>query len=82
MFPSFDVFQIDEDGRVVWKGFVESVLAAKATIRQLMLTTPSDYLILDQSSGGRLVVPRASNKLPEAPQNPSPEFRNPRSEGH
>lgn len=82
MFPSFDVFQIDEHGRVAWRGFVESVVAAKATIRRLMLASPSDYLILDQSSGDRLVVPRNSDKLPEAPQNPSPRFRNPASEGH
>jgi DNA topoisomerase VI subunit B len=82
MFPSFDVFQIDGHGRVVWKGFVESVVVAKATIRRLMLVSPSDYLILDQSSGERLVVPRNSGKLPEAPQNPSPGFQNPASEGH
>jgi hypothetical protein len=62
MLNSFDVFQIDEDGRVVWKGFVESLLAAKATIQKLMNASPSDYVVVDQSSGKRLVVPRPSSK--------------------
>jgi hypothetical protein len=66
MFPSFDVFQIDEHGRVVWKGFVESLLAARATIQNLMQASPSDYLILDQSSGQRIVVPKPPSKQPES----------------
>jgi hypothetical protein len=68
MFPSFDVFQIDERGRVIWKGFVESVLAARMTIQELMQVSPSDYLILNQSSGERLVVPRSAAEIPELPQ--------------
>jgi hypothetical protein len=64
MLPSFDVFQIDEQGRVVWQGFVESMLAARKTIQRLMLASPSDYLILDQSSGERLVVPRIAAEMP------------------
>jgi hypothetical protein len=64
MFPSFDVFQIDDSGRVVWKGFVESVLAARATIQRLMQSSPSDYLILNQSNGERLVVPRSIAEMP------------------
>jgi hypothetical protein len=66
MFPSFDVFQINEHGRVVWKGFVESVVAAKATIRGLMLASPSDYLILDECSGERLFVLRATDQVPKS----------------
>jgi hypothetical protein len=62
MSPSFDVLQIDDYGRVVWKGFAESLLAAKATIQKLMRASPSDYLILDQSSGQKLVVPRNADK--------------------
>ena len=68
MFPSFDVFQIDDHGRVVWRGFVESLLAARATIQQLMQADPGDYLILDQSSGQRLVVPRNAVETPGLPQ--------------
>jgi len=66
MFPSFDVFQIDEHGRVVWRGFVESLLAARATVQKLMRANPGDYLILDQSSGERLVVPRDSGQGSES----------------
>lgn len=59
MCPSFDVFQIDDHGRVVWKGFEENLLAAKATIQKLMQASPSDYLILNQVSGQKLVVPHS-----------------------
>jgi hypothetical protein len=68
MFPSFDVLQIDDHGRVVWKSFVESVLAARMTIQKLMQSSPIDYLILDQSSGERFVVPRSAAKIPGLPQ--------------
>jgi hypothetical protein len=61
MLHSFDVFQIDEHGRVIWRGFVESLPAARVTIQRLMQATPSDYLILDQNSGQRLVVPKAKS---------------------
>jgi len=60
MFPSFDVFQLDSKGQVLWKGFGESFTAAKATTRKLMAASPGDYLIVDQSTGQKIVVPRAT----------------------
>jgi hypothetical protein len=66
MLRSFDVFEIDEDGGVLWRGFVESLLAARATIQKLMQASPSDYLILDQSSGKKFVVPHDAARTPNA----------------
>ncbi|MFI5072960.1 MAG: hypothetical protein ACHP8A_18960 [Terriglobales bacterium] len=62
MSPSFDVFQIDDQDRVVWRGSAESLPAAKATIQKLMQASPSDYLILDESNGQRLIVMRDADK--------------------
>ncbi len=60
MFPTFDVFQLDSKGQVLWKGFGESFTAAKATTHKLMVATPGDYLIVDQSTGQKVVVTRAA----------------------
>lgn len=56
MFPSFDIFQLNERGQVMWRGFETSGTKANETIKKLMLTTPSDYLIFNQSSGEKVVV--------------------------
>ena len=64
MSRSFDVFEIDEHGEVLWRGFVESLLAARSEIQKLMQAAPSDYLILDQSSGEKIVVPHGAATPP------------------
>jgi hypothetical protein len=56
MFASFDVFKLDPSGRVLWEGFAENAAAAKAAIQKLMRTSPSDYLILDHTTGQRVVL--------------------------
>jgi hypothetical protein len=58
MFPWFDVFKLDSSGQVLWKGFGESFMAAKATTQKLMVASPGDYLIVDQSSGQKTFVTR------------------------
>jgi hypothetical protein len=55
MFPSLDIFKIDS-GRVLWRGAVETVEAAKARIRQLSRSSPGEYLILNQNNGDRILV--------------------------
>ena len=54
--PSLDIFKIDPGGRVLWRGAVESFVAAKARIQKLALSSlssPGEYLILDQKTGQR-----------------------------
>ncbi len=60
MFPSFDVFKLDSNGQVMWKGFGESFTAAKATTHKLMVATPGEYLIVDQSTGQKVVMTPAA----------------------
>ena len=57
--PSLDIFKIDPGGRVLWRGAVESFVAAKARIQKLALSSlssPGEYLILDQDTGQRVLV--------------------------
>jgi len=56
MIPSFDIFKIDPYGSVLWRGAVESVEAAKARIQKLALSSPGEYLILNQITGHQVRV--------------------------
>jgi hypothetical protein len=56
MFPSLDIFKIDSGGNVLWRGAVESVEAARKRIQKLALSSPGEYLILDQNTGSRVHV--------------------------
>jgi hypothetical protein len=53
MFPSFDIFKIDPDGRVLWCAAVESLVAAKTRIQRL---AAGEYLILDQITDQRVLL--------------------------
>jgi hypothetical protein len=56
MYPSFDIFKVDPTGQVEWQRACESVAVAKTSIQKLVLASPSDYLILDQTNGQRIVI--------------------------
>lgn len=59
MVPSLDIFKIDSGGRVIWRGAVESFVAAKAHIQMLTrncLSSPGEYIILDYDTGHRVLV--------------------------
>ena len=56
MFYPLDIFKTDSDGGVLWRGAVESVEAAKVRIQKLALSSPGEYLILDQKTGQRVLV--------------------------
>ena len=56
MFQPLDIFQTDSDGSVLWRGAEESFLAAKRLIEKLALSSPGEYLILNQQTGDRVRV--------------------------
>ena len=56
MTPSLDIFRIDPGGRVLWCGAVKSFVAAKARIQMLAVSSPGEYLILDEETGNRILV--------------------------
>jgi len=55
MLPSLDIFKIDSDGGVLWRGAVKSFAVAQARIQMLGLSSPGEYIILDEDSGQRLL---------------------------
>ena len=66
MVPSLDIFKIDPGRGVLWRGAVKSFVAAKARIQMLALSSPGEYLILDEDTGQRIVV-TGSRVVPSNP---------------
>ena len=64
MFHPLDIFKTDPDGSVLWRGAVETVEAAKARIQKLALSSPGEYLILNQKTGQRVLVAPSSQAGP------------------
>jgi hypothetical protein len=54
--PSLDIFKIDPGHGVLWRGAVKSLVAANARIQMLALSSPGEYLILDEDTGQRILV--------------------------
>ena len=65
MLPSLDIFKTHSDGSALWRGAVESVEAAKARIETLALSSPGEYLILNQHTGDHIrIASTGSVKMP------------------
>jgi hypothetical protein len=56
MFASLDIFKIISGDEVLWRGAAETFVAAKLRIQRLALSSPGDYLILDQHTGDRVRI--------------------------
>ncbi|MCU1244014.1 MAG: hypothetical protein JWO71_4740 [Candidatus Acidoferrum typicum] len=56
MFHPLDIFKADPDGTVLWRGAAENFVAARACIKKLALSSPGEYLILDQPTGQRTLI--------------------------
>jgi hypothetical protein len=56
MFYPLDIFKTDSDGSILWRGAVETFVAARARIHTLALSSPGEYLIFDQYTGQRILV--------------------------
>jgi hypothetical protein len=55
MLRSLDIFKIDPDGGVLWRGAVKSFAVAQARIQILGLSSPGEYIILDEDTGQRML---------------------------
>jgi hypothetical protein len=55
VFP-FDIFQSEDDGSVLWCESAETLEAAKARVRELVVGVPVDYILFNQQTGTKLVV--------------------------
>ena len=59
MAPYLDIFRIESNG-VLWFGAVTTVETAQDRIQKLAYSSPGSYLILNQTTGQRIVVTPAS----------------------
>jgi len=55
MIPYLDIFRIESSG-VLWCGAVTTVETAQERIQKLASSSPGSYLILNQTTGQRIVV--------------------------
>ena len=64
MFYPLDIFKTDSDGGVLWRGAAETLVAAKACINKLAVSSPGEYLVLDQHTGNevRITLPDTSTQ--------------------
>ena len=65
MFYPLDIFKTESDGGVLWRGAAETLLAAKACIKKFAVSSPGEYLILDQHTGHsvRIMWPDVSSQF-------------------
>jgi hypothetical protein len=53
MFHPLDIFEIDSNGGILWRGAAVDFKAARGFIEQLALSASGEYLILNQHTGQR-----------------------------
>jgi hypothetical protein len=51
-----DIFKLENDGSIVWKGTAETLAIAKLSVKTLAETSPGDYLIFSPTTGEKTVV--------------------------
>lgn len=67
MLPPFDIFRRETDGGVLWMKSAESFKAARMAVKELMASSPHEYLIYSHRTNNRLIVkpgPPAKRKGP------------------
>ncbi|HXM16681.1 MAG TPA: hypothetical protein VN933_15660 [Candidatus Eremiobacteraceae bacterium] len=73
MVPYLDIFRIESSG-VLWCGAVTTVETAQDRIQKLASSSPGSYLILNQTTGQRIVVTPGSATQDEHPSVESAHF--------
>jgi hypothetical protein len=51
-----DIFKLENDGSVVWKGTAENLEVAKRSVKAMAESAPGDYLIFSPITGDRTVI--------------------------
>jgi len=51
-----DIFKTDSDGGVLWRGAPENLVAAEACIKKFAISSPGQYLVLNQHTGQRVLI--------------------------
>ena len=56
MIAPFDIFKVEAPGRVLWLEAVQEFEVAKARVRNLMVTSPAEYVIYSQRTGNKVSI--------------------------
>jgi hypothetical protein len=56
MTQTLDIFTVEEDGSLVWKGTAENLEVAKLSVKVLIATLPADYVVFSQATGHKTVI--------------------------
>ena len=58
MIPPLDIFKLEPDGQLVWKGTAADLITAKSNVKVLATNSPGDYIIYSQQTGDKTIVKR------------------------
>jgi hypothetical protein len=61
---SFDIFQNEADGSVLWRGTAASLEEAKVRVQEFTESTPGRYIILSRQTGSSLIVGSREDTAP------------------
>ena len=56
MTMQFDVFRVETDEGVLWRGAAATLEEAKTRVQELATSAPGMYLILNQQAGRKLTI--------------------------
>ena len=56
MTTPFDIFENEKSGAVIWLGSAATIEEAKARIRELGVRSHTEYLVLNQQTGNKMVI--------------------------
>jgi hypothetical protein len=54
--PSYDIFQTETDGSVLWRASAVTLEEAKSRVQEFAVSLPGEYIILSRPSGTKLVI--------------------------
>ena len=56
MLPPFDIFRVEADGEVLWVKSVADLKSARLVVKELMASSPGEYVIHSHSTHNELIV--------------------------
>ena len=62
MLPPFDIFRVEADGNTVWVKSAPDLKSARLAVKELMASSPGEYVIHSDSTSNDLVVKPPSAK--------------------
>lgn len=64
MIAPLDIFVVQKDGSLLWKGTAENFEVAKLSVQTLMASTPGDYVIYSQRTGNKTTIKADGTTIP------------------